>query len=66
MLLVCSGCKYISYLFLTSPLHRTSGFWGKGVSHGQQDFYLHQHPRLILHGGVWFGQRHYKELADQA
>lgn len=46
----------VSIIFLcSSPSPRPACFWGQGVGHGEQDFYLYQHPRPVVHGGVWFG-----------
>lgn len=47
-------------------LHRPAGLWSERVSHGQQDFHLHQYPGAAVHGNIRPSQRHAQELATES
>lgn len=50
-------------VYVMSPFLRSAGIWGQRVSDGEQGFYVHQHPSLVVHGGFWPGKRYFEELA---
>lgn len=51
------------FLFLFFSFARSFGIRSERVSNGKQGVYLHQCVSLVIHGGLWPGQRHFEELA---
>lgn len=58
-------CLNLEPLTSSSPFLRSAGIWSQRVSHGEQGFYLHQRPRLDVHGCLRSGQRYFEELAHR-